>query len=119
MKNFRQLLEELPSKKIVFALGYYQPATVSHSIIVAAVNKISSDQGADSGVFVLADENAKQPPLSLDRRLYFFKRIFKRTAVQATDVSLLDLVKTLSEKYKDLILITSTDKVNEYKRLTT
>lgn len=117
MKNFRQLLEELPSKKIVFALGYYQPATISHSIIVAAVNKISSDQGADSGVFVLADENAKQPPLSLDRRLHFFKRIFKRTAVQATDVSLLDLVKTLSEKYKDLILITSTDKVNEYKKI--
>lgn len=116
MKNFRQLIEELPSKKIVLAFGYYQPATVSHNIIVAAVNKISHDQNADNCIYISSNENPKQPSLSIDRRMHFAKRIFSQANIEQTDTSLVDLVKLLNNKYNTLTLITSNDKVEEYKK---
>ena len=39
MKNFKQLIKELPSKKVVFAFGRFQPPTIGHELLVKAVKK--------------------------------------------------------------------------------
>ena len=41
MKNYRQLVKELPSKKVVFAFGRFQPPTTGHELLVNAVKKLA------------------------------------------------------------------------------
>ena len=43
MKKLRQFIKELPSKKVVFAFGRFQPPTTGHELLVNAVKKIATE----------------------------------------------------------------------------
>ncbi len=41
MKNYRQLLKELPSKTIVLVFGRFNPPTVGHELLIKVVKKVA------------------------------------------------------------------------------
>ena len=117
MKRFKQLVQELPSKKVVFAFGRFQPPTIGHGLLVSAVKKIADKQGADHVIFASRTQDKKQNPLPVDRKVYYLNRMFPKTNfVAATDEirTFVEAAKMLSQKYKNLIMVAGSDRVQQY-----
>ena len=120
MKNYRQLIKELPSKKVVMAFGRFQPPTTGHELLVNAVKKIAHKQGADHIIFASRTQDKKSNPLPVDRKVYYLKRMFPNTNFVAANEEIrtfIEAAKFLSKKYKNLVMLAGSDRVPEYKRL--
>jgi nicotinamide mononucleotide adenylyltransferase len=120
MKQFKQLIKELPSKKVVFAFGRFQPPTTGHELLVNAVKKIASAQKADHIIFASRTQDKKSNPLPVDRKVYYLKRMFPNTNFIAANEEIrtfMEAAKALSKKYKNLVMIAGSDRVPEYKKL--
>lgn len=120
MKNFRQLIKELPSKKVVFAFGRFQPPTTGHELLVNAVKKIAQNQSADHFIFASKTQDKKQNPLPVDRKVYFLNRMFPKTnfvAANAEVRTFIEAASMLSKKYKHLVMVAGSDRVPEYEKI--
>ena len=120
MKQFKQLIKELPSKKVVFAFGRFQPPTTGHELLVNAVKKIASVQKADHVIFASRTHDKKSNPLPVDRKVYYLKRMFPKTNFVAANEEIrtfMEAAKSLNKKYKNLVMIAGSDRVPEYKKL--
>ncbi len=120
MKKLRQFIKELPSKKVVFAFGRFQPPTTGHELLVNAVKKIATAQGADHVIFASKTEDKKGNPLPVARKVYYLKRMFPNTnfvAASAEIRTFMEAAKMLSGKYKNLVMVAGSDRVPEYKKL--
>jgi phosphopantetheine adenylyltransferase len=114
MKNFKQLVRELPSNKVVCAFGQFQPPTAGHELLVKAVQQIAGST-ADHVIYASANEDKKLNPLPADRKVYFLKRMFSEANFQASLVeSIVDVAFDLNKKYKHITVVVSSDKVATY-----
>jgi phosphopantetheine adenylyltransferase len=113
MKNFKQLIRELPSNKVVAAFGQFQPPTAGHESLVKAVQTIAGTN--EHIIYASTNEDKKQNPLPTDRKIYFLQRMFSEGKFTAsTNVnSILEMAIDLSKKYKHLTVVTFSNKVNE------
>jgi len=119
MKNFKQLIKELPSKKVVFAFGRFQPPTIGHELLVKAVKKLAGST-ADHVIYASKTEDKKDNPLPVDRKVYFLKRMFPDTnfvAANAEVRTFIEAVKQLNKKYKNLVMVAGSDRVPEYTKI--
>ena len=118
MKNYRQFLKELPSKKVVFAFGRFQPPTIGHELLIKAVKKVAA--GSDHVIYASRTQDKKKNPLPVARKVYYLKRMFPNTNFVAANNNVrtfIEAVKELNKKYKDIIMIAGSDRVAEYKRV--
>lgn len=120
MKKYRQLIKELPSKKVVFAFGRFQPPTTGHELLVNAVKKIAAAQKADHVIYASRSQDKKSNPLPVDRKVYYLKRMFPKTNFIAANEEVrtfMEAAKALSKKYKNIVMVAGSDRVPEYKKL--
>jgi len=120
MKKLRQVLKELPSRKVVFAFGRFQPPTTGHELLVNIVKKVASAQKADHVIFASRTNDKKSNPLPVDRKVYYLKRMFPKTNFVAANNEVrtfIEAAKMLSGKYKNLVMIAGSDRVPEYKKI--
>lgn len=120
MKKLRQVLKELPSRKVVFAFGRFQPPTTGHELLVDKVKRVASMQKADHVIFASRTHDKKSNPLPVDRKVYYLKRMFPKTNfVAANDEvrTFIEAAKMLSSKYKNLVMIAGSDRIPEYKKI--
>ena len=118
MKGYRQFLKELPSKKIVFAFGRFNPPTIGHELLVKAVKKIAV--GSDHTVFVSRSQDSKRNPLPVNRKVYYLKRMFpgiKFGAASDDMRTVIEVVKHLNKQYKNIVMVAGSDRVVEFKKL--
>jgi len=114
MKNFKQLIRELPSNKVVAAFGQFQPPTAGHEHLVKAVQSIANN--GDHVIYASANEDKKLNPLPADRKVYFLQRMFAEGNFKSSEgiTSIVEMASELSKKYKHLTVVTFADKVGEY-----
>lgn len=120
MKRYSQLLKELPSRKVVFAFGRFQPPTIGHELLVKAVQKIASAQKADHVIYASRTEDKKQNPLPVSRKVYYLQRMFPGVNFKAANEQVrtfLEVAKELNKKYKNIVMVAGSDRVQEYKKL--
>jgi len=120
MKAYRQLVQELPSKKVVMAFGRFQPPTNGHELLVNAVKKIAGKQKADHIIFASRTQDKKSNPLQVDRKVYYLKKMFPKTNFVAANEQIRTFIEAagaLSKKYKHLVMLAGSDRVPEYKRI--
>lgn len=120
MKRYNQLLKELPSKKVVFAFGRFQPPTNGHALLVNAVTRLAKAQGADHVIYASRSNDKKSNPLAVDRKVYYLKRMFPNTTFVAADDNVrtfIEAAKHLNKTYKNLIMVAGSDRIAEYKRI--
>lgn len=120
MKKYRQLVQELPSRKVVFAFGRFQPPTIGHELLVNAVKTIAHKQGADHVIFASKTQDKKQNPLPVDRKVHYMERMFPKTNFVAANDSIRTFIEAaamLSKKYKNLIMVAGSDRVANFKEL--
>ena len=119
MKNYRQLVKELPSKKVVFAFGRFQPPTTGHELLVNAVKKLAG-MTADHVIYASKTEDKKSNPLPVARKVYFLKRMFPKTNFLAASAEVrtpIEAAKELNKKYKNIVLVAGSDRVASFQKL--
>ena len=119
MKNYRQLVKELPSKKVVFAFGRFQPPTTGHELLVNAVKKLAGTT-ADHVIYASKTEDKKSNPLPVARKIYFLKRMFPKTNFLAASAEVrtpIEAAKELNKKYKNIVLVAGSDRVASFQKL--
>lgn len=117
MKNFKQLVESLPSKTVVLAFGRFNPPSAGHEILVNAVKKIAKANSADYVIYASASQDPKKNPLPVDKKLEYLKLMFPGTnfvAAGGTQRTYMEVAKYLNSKYDNLIMIAGSDRVEAY-----
>lgn len=120
MKNYRQLVKELPSKSIVFAFGRFNPPTIGHELLFKVVQKLAKSHNADHVIYASRTQDKKKNPLSVDRKIHYLKLMFKGinfVAANQDERTFIEAVKALNKKYKNLIMVAGSDRVPEYERI--
>lgn len=120
MKNYRQLLEGLPSKTVVFAFGRFNPPTIGHELLFKVVKKVAATNKADHVIYASKTQDKKKNPLSVDRKVHYLNLMFPQThfvAANAEVRTFIEAAKLLNKKYKNLIMIAGSDRVPDYTKL--
>ena len=102
------------------AFGRFQPPTTGHELLVNAVKRVAQSQSADHIIFASRSEDKKSNPLPVDRKVYYLKRMFPKTNFVAANDKIrtfMEAAAELSKKYKHLVMLAGSDRVQEYKRL--
>lgn len=116
MKDYKQLLRELPSKTIVLACGRFNPPTLGHELLVKTVKKLAEQKGADHVIYASNLSDAKKNPLLVEKKLQYLDLVFPKTNFVESSDGIGDQIKKLRESYKNIIVVTSADKVQSLKK---
>lgn len=120
MKNYKQLIKELPSKSVVFAFGRFNPPTIGHELLVKAVKKLASAQGADHAIYASRSNDAKKNPLAVDKKVHYLNLMFPHTHFVAADANVrtfIEAAKELNKKYKNITMVAGSDRISEYEKI--
>lgn len=120
MKNYKQLIKELPSRSVVFAFGRFNPPTIGHELLVKAVKKLASAQGADHVIYASRSQDAKKNPLAVDKKVHYLNLMFPHTHFVAADSNVrtfIEAAKELNKKYKNITMVAGSDRISEYEKI--
>jgi nicotinic acid mononucleotide adenylyltransferase len=120
MKNYRQLVQELPSKTVVFVFGRFNPPTSGHELLFKMVKKIAMQNKADHVIYASRTQDKKKNPLPVDRKMHYLKMMFKGfnfVAANPQERSFIEAATHLNKKYKNIIMVAGSDRVTEYERI--
>lgn len=122
MKNFKNLLQELPAKKIVIAFGRFNPPTTGHELLVNKTTQFASRNNIPHRIYVTHTEDKKKNPLPQKRKIYFMERMFGKGAnlvgTGGEQRTIIEVAKALEkEKFTDLVLVAGSDRVPQYRKL--
>ena len=120
MKNYRQLVQELPSKTVVFVFGRFNPPTSGHELLFKMVKKIAMQNKADHVIYASRTQDKKKNPLTVDRKMHYLKMMFKGfnfVAANPQERSFIEAATHLNKKYKNIIMVAGSDRVAEYERI--
>ena len=114
MKNYRQLIKELPSKTLVMSVGSFNPPTLQSEMAFKLVEKLVETHNADHVIYVTEEANN----LPVDRKIHFLELMFNKFNFRPLqeDRMVAELGK-LKSKYKNVIVVTSEDKSKLYESM--
>jgi hypothetical protein len=116
MKDYRQLIRELPSKTIVLACSKFNPPTIGHELLIKAVKSVAEQKNASYAIYASDISDAKKNPLIVEKKLQYLNLLFPNTTFSTYSDNLSEVVSKLKETYRNVIVVTSADKVVSLKR---
>lgn len=111
MKDYRQLLKELPSNTIVCAFGEFDPPTVGHELLVKTVKRLAEQKGSDHVIYSSASKILQE-----QKKYQYLNLMFPKTNFKSISESFVSTVKELQSKYKTIIVVAGTDQMATVKR---
>jgi len=115
MKNYRELIKELPSNRLVCTFGEFQPPTAAHEFQVKAVKKLAEEYRSD--YLVLVTSSLKEDYLPADKKVQYMNLMFPVTNIKITEGTIEQSLRELSRKYKNLVLVISEDLTEHYQKI--
>ena len=70
MKDFKTLLNEVPSKKIVIGFGRFNPPTTGHELLINKVTQYARSKGSPAKIYVTATEDKKKNSTKTRKKNY-------------------------------------------------
>ena len=116
MKDYRQLIKELPSKTIVLACGKFNPPTIGHELLIKAVKSLAEQKNASYAIYASETSDAKKNPLLVEKKIQYLNLLFPNTTFSTYSDNLNEMVTKLKETYRNVIVVTSADKVASLKK---
>jgi len=116
MKDYRQLIKELPSNTIVLACSKFNPPTIGHELLVKAVKSLAEQKNASYAIYASDISDAKKNPLIVEKKLQYLNLLFPNTYFSTYSDNLNEVVSKLKETYRNVIVVTSTDKHTSVKK---
>jgi hypothetical protein len=115
MKDYKQLIKELPSNTIVCAVGEFNPPTVGHELLVKTVKKLAEQK---SSAHVIYTSPSKNSLIQEDKKEHYLNLMFPKTKFKSLNESKLqEVITELHKKYKKIILVVGTDQITEMRKL--
>jgi hypothetical protein len=114
MKNYKELLNELPSKTVVFTAGRFNPPNVGHELAIKVVRKLAKQRKADHFIFVSSVQDAKKNPLEISKKLQYLGSLFPNTKFVQKE---LEQLGSVLKKYKHVTMVIAADSMDYYKKL--
>jgi hypothetical protein len=119
MITIKDLLEAR-TDTVVMAFGRLNPPTSGHAVLANAIMTLSKKHNADHVFYLSRTQDAKKNPLTVDQKVYYARQAFKgMNIIGASDKirTIMEAAKSLSGKYKNLIVVAGSDRVLEFKTL--
>jgi hypothetical protein len=116
MKDYRQLIKELPSKTIVLACGKFNPPTIGHELLIKAVKSLAEQKNASYAIYASDLSDAKKNPLIVEKKVQYLNLLFPNTHFSTYSDNINETVSKLKETYRKVIVVTSADKVASLKK---
>lgn len=116
MKDYRQLIRELPSKTIVLACSKFNPPTIGHELLIKAVKSLAEQKNASYAIYASDLSDAKKNPLIVEKKVQYLNLLFPNTTFSTYSDNLSEVVSKLKETYRNVIVVTSADKVASMKK---
>jgi len=114
MKNYRQLIKELPSKTLIMSVGSFNPPTLQSEMAFKLVEKLVETHNADHVIYVTEEANN----LPVDRKIHFLDLMFNRLNFRPlSEEKLVSEIGKLKSRYKNVIVVTSEDKSKLYESM--
>jgi hypothetical protein len=115
MKDYKQLIKELPSNTIVCAVGEFNPPTVGHELLVKTVKKLAEQK---SSAHVIYTSPSKNSLIQEDKKEHYLNLMFPKIKFKSLNESnLQEVIIELHKKYKKIILVVGTDQITEMRKL--
>jgi hypothetical protein len=115
MKDYKQLIRELPSNTIVCAVGEFNPPTVGHELLVKTVKKLAEQK---SSAHVIYTSPSKNSLIQEDKKEHYLNLMFPKTKFKSLNESKLqEVITELHKKYKKVILVVGTEQITEMRKL--
>ena len=104
------------NKRIAVTWGRFNPATIGHEKLVAAVKKAAGSGTAK--IFLSHSVNPKKDPLSYDDKIRFAQAAFGSVATKSPARTIIELAKQLEhEGYSELTVVVGSDRIGEFETL--
>jgi predicted SpoU family rRNA methylase len=116
MKDYRQLIKELPSKTIVLACAKFNPPTIGHELLIKAVKSLAEQKNASYAIYASDISDAKKNPLIVEKKMQYLNLLFPNTSFSTYSDNINEVVSKLKETYRNVIVVTSVDKVASLKK---
>ena len=116
MKDYRQLIRELPSKTIVLACSKFNPPTIGHELLIKAVKNVAEQKNASYAIYASDLSDAKKNPLIVEKKIQYLNLLFPNTQFSSYSDNIGEVVSKLKETYRNVIVVTSADKVASMKK---
>lgn len=114
MKDYRQLIKELPSTTLVCALGEFDPPTTAHELLVKTVNRLAEQKNTDHVIYA----STKDSLIQEDKKEQYLKLMFPKTKFKSVNESKIsNLLEELSKKYKKIVIVAGSEQVAGLKKL--
>lgn len=120
MKNYKELVNELPTKTVVFAFGRFNPPTLGHELLIKVVRKLASQRKADHVVFASATQDAKKNPLEVSKKVQYLELLFPNTRFAPANKDIrtfLEAAASLNKRYRNLVMVAGSDRVYEFEKI--
>jgi len=115
MKDYKQLIRELPSNTIVCAVGEFNPPTVGHELLVKTVKKLAEQKNSAHVIYTSPSKNSL---IQEDKKEHYLNLMFPKTKFKSINESnLQEVITELHKKYKKIILVVGTDHITEMRKL--
>ena len=115
MKDYKQLIKELPSNTIVCAVGEFNPPTVGHELLVKTVKKLAEQKHSAHVIYTSPSKNSL---IQEDKKAHYLNLMFPKTSFKSLNESnLQEVITELHKKYKKIILVAGTDQITEMRKL--
>ena len=111
MKDYKQLLRELPSNTVVCALGDFDPPTVAHEMLVKTVNRLAESKGSAHVIFTSPSKTLQE-----DKKSQYLKLMFPKTNFTSIEESFTSSVEQLKKKYKNVIVVVGAEQSTGLKK---
>ena len=113
----KMFVKEEKSNTAVITFGRFSPPTIGHEKLVRSiVSKAKSVEGTPL-VFLSHTQDSSKNPLSYIDKLVYMKKAFGAIVQNSAARTIVDILKQLSEKYENVVLVVGSDRVAEFTKL--
>lgn len=113
MKDYRQLIKELPSSTIVCAVSEFNPPTIGHELLVKTVKKLAEQRNSDHVIYTSPSKNSL---IQEEKKEHYLNLMFPNTSFKSI-TSMPETLKELAEKYKNVILVVGREQSASLKKI--
>ena len=102
---------------VVLTFGRMNPPTVGHEKLVSKVKDVARSKRATPLVYLSHSQDKKKNPLEYADKVRFARAAFGNVVQAANQRTLIDILKTIQNKFSELTLVVGSDRVKEFNTL--
>lgn len=111
------VVSEQTGRAVVLTFGRFNPPTVGHQKLVDAVKKTAAEKNATPLVYLSHSQDSKKNPLSYEDKVAYAKKAFGDLMHISKARTIIEAMKELQTKYKNVTVVVGSDRVAEFERL--